>query len=76
MTGAIIPEPFNTIIPVEKVKYFPSKHSPTHIVVDYKVKKFSFIRFAGEDYNYRDIVLKKGELIRPKHFITFDKSIR
>ncbi len=69
MTGAIIPKPFDSVIPVEKVKYFPSKNNPTHIVVDYKVKKFSFIRFAGEDYNYKDVVVKKGELIRPKHFM-------
>ena len=33
MTGAIIPKPFDSIIPVEKVKYFPSKQKPTHIVV-------------------------------------------
>ena len=25
MTGAIVPKPFDSIIPVEKVKYFPSK---------------------------------------------------
>ena len=51
MTGAIIPKPYDTVIPVEKVKYFPSKKKPTHIVVDHEVKKFSFIRFAGEDFN-------------------------
>ena len=61
MTGAIIPEPFNTIIPVEKVKYFQSKRKPTHIVVDHEIKKFSYIRFAGEDFNLKDIVIKKGE---------------
>jgi len=51
MTGGIVPKPFDSIIPVEKVKYFLSKKNPTHIVVDHKIKKFSFIRFAGEDYN-------------------------
>ena len=69
MTGGMIPPPFNSIIPVEKVKYFPSKQKPTHIVVDHEVKKFSYVRFAGEDYNLKDIVIKKGELIRPKHFL-------
>ena len=69
MTGAIIPKPFDSIIPVEKVKYFPSKQKPTHIVVGYEVKKFSFIRFAGEDFNLKDIVIKKGELIQPKHIM-------
>ena len=69
MTGAVIPKPFDSIIPVEKVKYFPSKKKPTHIIVDHEVKKFSFIRFAGEDFNLKDIVIKKGELIQPKHIM-------
>ena len=69
MTGAVIPKPFDSIIPVENVKYFPSKQKPTHIVVDYEIKKFSFIRFAGEDFNLKDIVVRKGELIQPKHIM-------
>jgi len=69
MTGGIIPKPFDSIIPVEKAKYFPSKQRPTHIIVDFEVKKFSFIRFAGEDYNLKDVVIKKGELIQPKHIM-------
>jgi len=69
MTGGIIPKPFNSIIPVERVKYFPSKQKPTHIVVDYEVEKFSYVRFAGEDYNLKDIVIKRGELIQPKHIM-------
>jgi len=69
MTGALIPKPFDTILPVEKVKYFPSKQKPTHIFVDHEIKKFSFIRFAGEDFDLKDIVVKKGELIQPKHIM-------
>jgi len=69
MTGAVIPKPFDSVIPVEKIKYFPSKKKPTHIVVDHEVKKFSFIRFSGEDYNSKDLVIKKGELIQPKHIM-------
>jgi len=49
MTGGIVPKPFDSIIPVEKIKYYPSEKKPTHILVDSEVKKFSFIRFAGED---------------------------
>ena len=69
MTGAIVPKPFDSIIPVENVKYFPSKKKPTHIFIDHEIKKFSFIRFAGEDFNLKDIVIKKGELIQPKHIM-------
>jgi len=69
MTGGIVPKPFDSIIPVEKIKYYTSEKKPTHIVVDHEVKKFSFIRFAGEDYNLKDVVIKKGELIQPKHIM-------
>ena len=69
MTGGIVPKPFDSIIPVEKIKYYPSERKPTHIFVDSEVKKFSFIRFAGEDYNLKDVVIKKGELIQPKHIM-------
>ena len=69
MTGGIVPKPFDSIIPVEKIKYYPSEKKPTHIFVDSEVKKFSFIRFAGEDYNLKDVVVKKGELIQPKHIM-------
>jgi len=69
MTGAIAPKQFDSIIPVEKVKYFPSKKKPTHIIVDHEIKKFSFIRFSGEDFNLKDAVIKKGELIQPKHIM-------
>ena len=69
MTGGIVPKPFDSIIPVEKIKYYPSEKKPTHIFVDSEVKKFSFIRFAGEDYNLKDVVIKKGELIQPKHIM-------
>jgi molybdopterin molybdotransferase len=69
MTGAIIPKPFDSIIPVEQIKYFPSKKNPTYIIVDREIKKFSFIRFSGEDFNFNDVVIKKGELIQSKHIM-------
>jgi len=69
MTGGLVYEPFDSIIPVEKAKYFPSKEKPTHIIVDEHVEKFSYIRFAGEDYNLKDVVIKRGELIQPKHIM-------
>ena len=69
MTGGLVPSPFNTIIPVEQVKYFPSGEKSTHILVDKEIKKFSYIRFAGEDYNLKDVVVRSGELIQPKHIM-------
>jgi len=71
MTGGLVPEQFDSIIPVEKANYFPSKEKATHIIVDEEVEQYSYIRFAGEDYNLKDVVLKKGEIIESKHIMVF-----
>ena len=69
MTGALVPKQFDTIIPVEKVKYFPSKKKPTHIILDRNLKKFEYVRFGGEDYKKGNLVIKKGEQIQANHLI-------
>ena len=69
MTGAIIPKQFDTIIPVEKVKYFPSKLKSTHIIVEQELKSFSYVRFKGEDYKSKDLVIKKNEAIKSNHLM-------
>ena len=71
MTGGIIPKPFDSIIPIERVKYYPSKKNPTHIIIDEKVKKFSHVRFNASDYKIKDLIIKKGEVIQPKHIMAF-----
>ena len=50
MTGGLIPKYYDSILPVERAKFFPSNKRPTHLIVEEKVKKFSHVRFAGEDY--------------------------
>ena len=47
MTGGLVPDPFDSVIPIEKAKFFPSKDKATHIIVEQEVEKFSYIRFAG-----------------------------
>jgi molybdopterin molybdotransferase len=69
MTGGLIPKPYDSVLAIEKAKYFPTKKNPTHIIINKVVKKFSFIRFAGEDYKLNDVVIKKGEVILPKHIM-------
>ncbi len=69
MTGGLVPKPFDSVLAIENAKYFPSKENPTHIIIDKEVKKFSFIRFAGEDYKLNDLVVNKGEIIQPKHIM-------
>ena len=41
MTGALIIKPFNTVIPIEKAIFFPSKKNPKYIILDKKNKKKS-----------------------------------
>ena len=36
MTGGIISKPFNTIIPIEKIDFYPSKQNPKFIIIDKK----------------------------------------
>ena len=69
MTGALIPKQFDTILPVERVKYFPSKKKPTHIILDRALKKFEYVRFGGEDYKPGNIMIKKGEQIHANNLI-------
>ena len=69
MTGGLVPKPFDSVLAVEKAKYYPTKKKPTHIVIEKEVKKFSFIRFAGEDYKLNDLVIRKGDIIQPKHIM-------
>ena len=45
MTGAIIKKPFDTVIPIEKIKFYPNKKNPKYIIVNNKIKKNNHIRF-------------------------------
>ena len=69
MTGGLVPKPFDSVLAVEKAKYLTTNGKHTHIIISQEVKKFSFIRFAGEDYKLNDLVVKKGEIIQPKHIM-------
>ena len=69
MTGGLVPKKFDSVLAVEKAKFFPTKEKPTHIIINKEVKKFSFIRFSGEDYKLNDLVVKQGEIIQPKHIM-------
>ena len=41
MTGAIIRKPFDTIIPVEKIKFYPNKVNPKYVVFPIVVAPFN-----------------------------------
>ncbi len=69
MTGAIIKRPFNTIIPVEEIDYYPNKKNAKYIIISKKLKKLEFIRPKGSDYKRGDKIVKKGQLINPSHLL-------
>ncbi len=64
MTGAVINKPFDTIIPYEKSKVIKNKNN-YYLVINKKISKFNNLRFAGSDYKKNQLVLKKGDLIKP-----------
>tara|TARA_B100000780_G_C21093895_1_gene441020 strand:- start:464 stop:1711 length:1248 start_codon:yes stop_codon:yes gene_type:complete len=68
MTGALIPIFFDTVIPIEKIKYDTSKK---YILIDNKVKKNQNVRHLGSDYKKKDLLIKKGTLIQSSHILAF-----
>ena len=71
MTGAIIKKPFDTVIPIEQIKFFPNSSKPKYIIINKKIKKNNFIRFLGSDFKKGERVIKKGEIINPQHILAF-----
>ena len=71
MTGALIPKPFNTIIPIEQIEFYPGFKNKKFILVKKKIKKNEHVRFMGSDYKKKEIIIKKGTLIQPSHILAF-----
>ncbi len=71
MTGAIIQKPFDTIIPIEQIYFFPNKSNAEYIILKNKLKKNEYIRPTGSDFKKRDKIIKKGQLINSNHILAF-----
>ncbi len=71
MTGAIIQKPFDTVVPIEQIKFFPNKKKPKYIVIEKKILKNNYIRFKGSDYEKGKVIIKKGQVIQPSHILAF-----
>ncbi len=69
MTGAIIQKPYDTVIPIEQIKFDPKKNKYNYIIVDRRINKNDYIRFKGSDFKKREKVINKGELIEPQHIL-------
>ena len=71
MTGAVIKKPFDTVIPIEQIKFFPNSIKPKYIILNKKIKKNNYIRFLGSDFKRGECIIKKGEVIKPQHILAF-----
>jgi len=71
MTGALIPKHFDTIIPIEKINYYPNKKNAKFIVIDKKINKNNHVRFAGSDFRKGEKIVSKGEIINSSHILAF-----
>ena len=71
MTGALIPKYFDTIIPIEKIIFYPNNKNKKYITIDKKIKKNKHIRHAGSDYKKKDLIIKKGTIIQSTHIMAF-----
>jgi len=71
MTGGIIPNGFDTIIPIEQINFYPNIKNKTHILINQKIKKNNHVRFAGSDFKKKEIVVKKNTIIQPNHILVF-----
>ena len=71
MTGALIPKHFDTVIPVEKINYYPNKKNPKFIIIEKKITKNNHVRFAGSDYKKGEKIVSAGEVINSSHILAF-----
>ena len=69
MTGGIIGKPFNTIIPIEQVIFYPNKENYRSIIINKKINRYNYVRFEGSDYRKGNIVIKKGTIIKSNHIL-------
>lgn len=69
MTGGIVTKPFNTIIPIEKIVFYPNKKKPQSIIINQKIKKYNYVRFKGSDYKKGQLIIKKGTIIKSNHIL-------
>ena len=66
MTGGIMPNGSNSIIPIEDCT-FNNQGKNRYILIKKTYKKFENVRLKGSDYKAGDLVIKKNTLINSNH---------
>jgi molybdopterin molybdotransferase len=69
MTGALLPKTFDTIIPIEQIRYYKDENKSKYFLLDKKINKNQYVRYLGSDYKKRDLIIKKGTIIQPSHIL-------
>jgi len=69
MTGALIPKPFDTVIPIELIDFYPNKKNPKFILINKKIKKKNHIRFLASDYKKGEKVISAGKVINSSYIL-------
>ena len=71
MTGVLISKPFDTVIPIEQIKFYPNFKNKKYILVNKKINKNEYIRYLGSDYKKKELVIRRGTLIQSSHILAF-----
>ena len=66
MTGGIMPNGSNSIIPIEDCTLLKEGKN-RYIFIKKKYKKLVNVRLKGSDYKFKDLVIKKNTLINSSH---------
>ena len=70
MTGGIMPNGSNSIIPIEDCT-LNKEGINRYILINKTYKKFENVRLKGSDYKVGDLVIKKNTLINSNHIKAF-----
>ena len=71
MTGALIPKFFDTVVPIEKIIFYPNNKVKKYITISKQIKKNQHIRYVGSDYKKKDLIIKKGTIIQASQVMAF-----
>ena len=66
MTGGIMPNGSNSIIPIEDCN-IKKDGNKKYILIKKTYKKFENVRLKGSDYKIKDLVISENTLINPSH---------
>ncbi len=69
MTGGVLPKDLNAVIPKENVVITLDKKKNKKIFINQKITKNKNIRLKGSDFKKKDLVIKKGTILKSNHIL-------